>query len=54
MVKGSANIECYNSVWSMFDCRRYILPTLPLSFSEKEILGKPKEEIVNLNEFEYM
>ncbi len=32
----------------MFDCRRYILPMLPLSFSEKEKLGKPKEEIKNL------
>ncbi len=38
----------------MFDCRWYILPTLPLSFSEKENLGKPKEEIGNLNGFEYM
>jgi hypothetical protein len=27
---------------------------LPLSFSEKEKLGKPKEEIGNLNGFEYM
>jgi hypothetical protein len=27
---------------------------LPLSFSEKENLGKPKEEIGNLNGFEYM
>ncbi len=33
----------------MFDCWRYILPMLPLSFSEKEKLGKPKEEIGNLN-----
>jgi hypothetical protein len=32
----------------MFDCRQYILPTLPLSVSEKEKLGKPKEEIGNL------
>jgi hypothetical protein len=32
----------------MFDCRRYILPTLPLSVSEKEKLGEPKEKIVNL------
>jgi hypothetical protein len=32
----------------MFDHRRYILPTLPLSFSEKEKLDKPKEEIGNL------
>ncbi len=39
---------CYDSVWSMFDCRRYILPTLPLSISEKEKLGEPKEEIGNL------
>jgi hypothetical protein len=31
-----------------------ISPTLPLSISEKENLGKPKEEIRNLNEFEYM
>jgi hypothetical protein len=47
---------CYNSdsVWLMFDRWRYILPTLPLSFSEKENLGKPKEEIGNLNGFEYM
>ncbi len=28
----------------MFDRWRYILPTLPLSVSEKEKLGKPKEE----------
>ncbi len=27
---------------------------LPLSFSEKEKLGEPKEEIGNLNGFEYM
>jgi hypothetical protein len=27
---------------------------LPLSFSEKEKLGKPKEEIENLNEYDYM
>jgi hypothetical protein len=27
---------------------------LPLSFSEKRKLGKPKEEIGNLNGFEYM
>jgi hypothetical protein len=27
---------------------------LPLSFSEKEKLGKPKEAIGNLNGFEYM
>jgi hypothetical protein len=27
---------------------------LPLSFSEKEKLGKPKEEIGNLNGFGYM
>jgi hypothetical protein len=27
---------CYNSVWSMFDRWRFILPTLPLSFSQKE------------------
>ncbi len=26
----------YDSVWSMFDRRQYILPILPLSFSEKE------------------
>jgi hypothetical protein len=32
----------------MFDRRWYILPTLPLSVSEKEKLGKPKEEIGNL------
>jgi hypothetical protein len=32
----------------MFDCWWYILPTLTLSFSEKEKLGKPKEEIGNL------
>jgi hypothetical protein len=32
----------------MFDCRWYILPTLPLSVSEKEKLGKPKGEIGNL------
>jgi hypothetical protein len=39
---------CYDSVWSMFDCWQYILPMLPLSISEKEKLGKPKEEIGNL------
>jgi hypothetical protein len=27
---------------------------LPLSFSEEKKLGKPKEEIGNLNGFEYM
>jgi hypothetical protein len=27
---------------------------LPLSFSEKEELGKPKEEIGNLNGYDYM
>ncbi len=32
----------------MFNCWRYILPTLPLSISEKEKLGKPKEEIGSL------
>ncbi len=32
----------------MFNRWRYILPTLPLSISEKEKLGKPKEEIGNL------
>jgi hypothetical protein len=32
----------------MFGCWRYILPMLPLSVSEKEKLGKPKEEIGNL------
>jgi hypothetical protein len=32
----------------MFDCRWNISPTLPLSFSKKEKLGKPKEEIGNL------
>jgi hypothetical protein len=32
----------------MFDCQWYILPTLPLSVSEMEKLGKPKEEIGNL------
>jgi hypothetical protein len=38
----------------MFDPRWYILPMLPLGFSEKENLGEPKEEIGNLNGFEYM
>jgi hypothetical protein len=32
----------------MFNRQWYILPTLPLSVSEKEKLGKPKEEIENL------
>jgi hypothetical protein len=32
----------------MFDRWRYILPTLPFSVSEKEKLGKPKEEIGSL------
>ncbi len=45
---------CYDSVWSMLDRRRYISPTLPLSVSEKKKLGKPKEEIGNLNGFECM
>jgi hypothetical protein len=54
VVKLSVKIKCYNSVWLMFNCRRYISPTFPLSFSEKEKLGKPKEEIGNLNGFEYM
>ncbi len=52
------NIKSYvtilYSVWSMFDCWQYILPALPLSFSEKENLGEPEEEIGNLNGFEYM
>jgi hypothetical protein len=39
---------CYDSFWLMFDHQRYILPTLPLSASEKEKLDKPKEEIGNL------
>jgi hypothetical protein len=33
----------------MFECWRYILLMLPLSVSEKEKLGEPKEEIGNLN-----
>jgi hypothetical protein len=41
-------ILCYDSVWLMFDRWRYILPTLPLSISEKEKLGEPKEDIGNL------
>jgi hypothetical protein len=36
----------------MLDPWQYILPMLPFSFSEKENLGKPKEEIGNLNRFE--
>ncbi len=32
----------------MFDRWRYISPMLPLSVSEKEKLGEPKEEIGNL------
>ena len=32
----------------MFKHQQYILPMLPLSFSEKEKLGKPKGEIRNL------
>jgi hypothetical protein len=40
---------CYDSVWLMFDCWWYIWPTLHLSVSEKDKLGKPKEEIRNLN-----
>jgi hypothetical protein len=32
----------------MLDRRQYIFPMLPLSFSEKEKLGEPKEEIGNL------
>jgi hypothetical protein len=39
---------CYDSVWLMFDHWRYILPMLPLSVSEKEKLGEPKEDIRNL------
>jgi hypothetical protein len=39
---------CYDFIWSMFDRWRYNLPTLPLNVSEKEKLGKPKEEIGNL------
>jgi hypothetical protein len=27
---------------------------LPLSFSEREELGEPREEIVNLNGYDYM
>ncbi len=44
----------YDSFWSMIGCRWHILPMLPLSFSEKEKYSKPKEEIVNLNGFEFM
>jgi hypothetical protein len=54
VVKRSVKIKCYVSVWSMFDRRWYILPMLPLSFSEKENSGKPKEEIGNLNGYDYM
>jgi hypothetical protein len=32
----------------MFNCWRYILPTLPLCVSEEEKLSEPKEEIGNL------
>jgi hypothetical protein len=43
----------YSSVWSMIGRWGHILPPLHISFSEKKI-GKPKEEIRNLNGFEYM
>jgi hypothetical protein len=46
-------ILCYDSICSMCHYRWHILPLLPLSYSEKNI-GKPKEEIRNLNRFEYM
>jgi hypothetical protein len=52
--KQSIKRLCYDSVWSMFDCRRYIFPTPPLSISEKKKLGEPKEEIGNLHGFECM
>ena len=45
---------CYDSVWSIFDCRQYIQPTLLLSFSEKEKLCKSKEESKNLYGFAYV
>jgi hypothetical protein len=38
----------------MFNHQWYILPTLPLSVSEKKKSGKPEEEIGNLNGFECM
>ena len=53
-MKYSSYVMILYSVWLMFDCWRYILPMLPLSFSEKENLGKPKKEIGNLNGFECM
>jgi hypothetical protein len=34
--------------------RWHILPLLPLSYSEKKNRGKPKEDIRNLDGFEYM
>ncbi len=46
-------IISYNSVWLMCSCWWHISPPLALSYSEKKI-GKPKEEIRNLNGFEYM
>jgi hypothetical protein len=33
-----------DSVWSMFKRQRYILPTLPLSFSEKENRASPRKK----------
>jgi hypothetical protein len=43
----------YDSICLMCCHQWHILLLLPLSYPEKEI-GKPKEEIGNLNGFEYM
>jgi hypothetical protein len=47
------SILCYDSICLMCSHRWHILPPLPLSSPGKEI-GKPKEEIGNLNGFEHM
>ncbi len=47
MIKLQCQKLCCDSVWLMFDRWQYIQPTILLSFSEKEKLGKPKEESRN-------
>ncbi len=44
---------CYNSVWLMCSYQKHILLLLPSAILRKKI-GKPKEEIGNLNGFECM
>jgi hypothetical protein len=47
------SILCYNSICLMCSRQWHISSPLPLSYPEKKI-GEPKDEIGNLNGFEYM